>query len=183
MLLQNAGLSHIRDKALSGFQDITRSAFREFVNLRILQRLDIPAKDKELEKSFAPHEPVIAEIVVKADDMIAPSPLELEVFDYIKRRLAFLVKEDNLFEEIDSINIHKYKGKFVVFYKKERIGRLFDFYEGGKKKFTFDFGQGTGGEVSTDKLSDIDKLLAGIFAKRVAESEAPAKRSPAAKTA
>jgi len=38
MLLQNAGLSHVRTKALTEFRDITRSVFREFVNLRILQR-------------------------------------------------------------------------------------------------------------------------------------------------
>jgi hypothetical protein len=112
MLLQNAGLSHVRTKALSEFRDITRSAFREFVNLRILQRLDIPAKDKELEKSITPHEPAIAESVAKPDDVIVPSPLELEVFHYIKRRLAFLVKEDSLFDEIENIEHRKYKGKF-----------------------------------------------------------------------
>jgi hypothetical protein len=183
MLLQNAGLSHVRTKALSEFRDITRSAFREFVNLRILQRLDIPAKDKELEKSLAPHEPSVAEVVAKADDVIAPSPLELEVFHYIKRRLAFLVKEDNLFEEIDNIENRKYKGKFVVFHKRERAGRLFDFYEGKSKKYTFDFGQGAGGDVATDKLSDIDKLLAAIFTKRVSEGEVPVKRPQTAKTA
>jgi predicted type IV restriction endonuclease len=182
MLLQNAGLSHVRTKALSEFRDITRSAFREFVNLRILQRLDIPAKDKELEKSLAPHEPAVAEAVAKADDVIAPSPLELEVFHYIKRRLAFLVKEDSLFEEIDNVESRKYKGKFVVFHKRERAGRLFDFYEGKTKKYTFDFGQGSGGEVPTEKLSEIDKLLAGIFTKRVTENETPVKRQPVAKT-
>jgi hypothetical protein len=183
MLLQNAGLSHVRTKALSEFREITRSAFREFVNLRILQRLDIPAKDKELEKSIMPHEPTVAEVAAKADDVITPSPLELEVFQYIKRRLAFLVTEDNLFEEIDNIEQRKYKGKFVVFHKRERAGRLFDFYEGKSKKYTFDFGQGAGGEVPTEKLSEIDKLLAGIFTKRVGEGEVPAKRQQAAKTA
>jgi hypothetical protein len=183
MLLQNAGLSHVRTKALSEFRDITRSAFREFVNLRILQRLDIPAKDKELEKSIAPHEPAVAEAVAKPDDVIVPSPLELEVFHYIKRRLAFLVKEDNLFDEIDNIEHRKYKGKFVVFHKRERAGRLFDFYEGKTKKYTFDFGQGTGGEVPTDKLSEIDKVLASIFSKRVTEGETTVKRPQLAKSA
>jgi hypothetical protein len=79
MLLQNAGLSHVRTKALSELREITRSAFREFVNLRILQRLDIPAKDKELEKSIAPQEPAAVDAVAKADDVMTPSPLELEV--------------------------------------------------------------------------------------------------------
>jgi hypothetical protein len=166
MLLQNAGLSHVRTKALTEFRDISRSAFREFVNLRILQRLDIPAKDKELEKSIMLQEPVVPEIGAKQDDVIAPSALELEVFQYIIRRLAFLVKEDSLFEEINNIDHRKYKGKFVVFHKRERAGRLFDFYEGKSKKYTFDFGQEAGGEVTTEKLLDIDKLLVATFTKR-----------------
>lgn len=182
LLLQNAGLSHVRTKALSEFREITRSAFREFVNFRILQRLDIPAKDKELEKSIMPQESTTADVVAKVDDVVTPSPLEMEVFQYIRRRLAFLVKEDNLFEEINNIEHRKYKGKFVVFHKRERAGRLFDFYEGKSKKYTFDFGQGSGGEVPTEKLPEIDKVLAAIFTKRVSESEVVVKRPQAAKT-
>lgn len=181
MLLQNAGLSHVRTKALSEFREITRSAFREFVNLRILQRLDIPAKDKELEKSIAPQEATAADVAARADDVLTPSLLEMEVFQYIRRRLAFLVKDDNAFNEIDNIDSRKYKGKFVVFYKRERAGRLFDFYEGKSKKYSFDFGQGAGSEVLTEKLSEIDNLLAAVFTKRVSESEAGVKRPQAIK--
>jgi hypothetical protein len=177
MLLQNAGLSHVRTKALSEFRDITRSAFREFVNLRILQRLDIPAKDKDLEKSIIPPESAVPDVGAKPDDVLGPSPLEQEVFHYVKRRLAFLVKEDNLFNEIDNIEHRKYKGKFVIFHKRERAGRLFDFYEGKGKKYTFDFGQEAGGEVATDKLLDVDKLLAAVFNKRVSDGEAGVRKA------
>jgi predicted type IV restriction endonuclease len=183
MLLQNAGLSHVRTKALTEFRDITRSAFREFVNLRILQRLDIPAKDKELEKSIMPQEPGALETGAKQDDVITSSALELEVFQYIRRRLAFLVKEDSLFDEINNIDYRKYKGKFVVFHKRERAGRLFDFYEGKSKKYTFDFGQEAGGEVTTDKLTDIDKRLVSAFTKRVNDGEGGGKRVQTAKAA
>ncbi len=72
---------------------------------------------------------------------------------------------------------------FVVFHKRERAGRLFDFYEGKTKKYTFDFGQGTGGEVPTEKLPEIDKVLVGVFTKRVTEGESTAKRPQMAKTA
>ena len=47
LLLQNAGLSHVRSKALSEYQDLIRSAFSEFINLRILRRLDLPSKEPE----------------------------------------------------------------------------------------------------------------------------------------
>ncbi len=178
LLLQNAGLSHVRTKALTEYRELTRSAFREFVNLRILQRLDIPAKDKESDKSVAPQE--LTQTEAQADP-IAPSPLEAYVISYIKRRLAFLVKDDGVFDKISNVDFRKYKGKLVVFYKRERVGRLFDFYEGKSKKYTFDFIQGVGGDFSTDKLTDIDKLLADAFTKRINDDEGGAKSAQMAK--
>ena len=177
MLLQNAGLSHIRSKALTEYIDLTRSAFREFVSIRILQRLDLPTKGMEGEKTIIAPEAVLPETPLKADDGIVTTETELEVFHYVKRRLSYLVKDDALFDEISNVEYRDYKGKFVVFYRKERAGRLFDFTEGGPKKYNFDFGLNTGGEVSTDKLTDIDKALSAIFSKRVEELGAPAKKT------
>jgi hypothetical protein len=146
-----------------------------------LQRLDIPAKDKELEKSLTPQEAVVLEPSVKQDDVISQSPLETDVFQYIKRRLAFLVKDDALFNEIDNIEYRKYKGKFVVYHKRERAGRLFDFYEGRSKRYAFDFGQGVDGEVATDILTDIDAILLDAFKKRVNVGDDGGKLSRATK--
>jgi predicted type IV restriction endonuclease len=181
LLIQNVGLSHVRTKALNEYIDLTKSAFREFVNFRILQRLDLPTKDLELDRSATAAEPVVLEAVLKADDGIVTTATELEVFEFTKRRLSFLVKEDRLFEEIEKVEYRDYKGKFVVFYKKERAGRIFDFYEGGDKKYTFDFGDTAGGEIATEKLSDIDASLLAIFKQRVAELESPAKSAKVAK--
>jgi hypothetical protein len=182
MLLTNAGLSHVRTRALTEYRDITRNAFREFVNLRILQRLDIPTKDTELEKSVLAPEPSAVEVSPKQDDGLAPSLFEMEVVQYAKRRLAFLVKEDKLFDEIENVEFRKYKGKFVVFYKRERAGRLFEFFEGKSKKYTFDFGEGLGGEMATENLVEIDKTLAAVFTKRVSDSDVPVKRQQAQKS-
>lgn len=182
LLLQNVGLSHIRTKALAEYTELTKSAFGEFVNLRILQRLDLPTKDKEADKPLILPETSQAESPVKPDDGIVTTQLELDVFHYVKRRLAFLVKEHELFEEVEKIEYRDYKGKFVVFYKKERAGRLFDFYENRGKLYTFDFGAVTGGEVSTDKLIEIDAALLEVFKKKVADSDS-SKRSPNAKAA
>jgi hypothetical protein len=180
MLLQGAGESHVRTKALTDFRELARSAFREFVNLRILQRLDLPTKEKEQEKQIVIAEAASVENPPKADDSAAVTPLEVEVFNYVKRRLSFLVTEDRLFDEIDSVDQRKYKGKFVVFYKRERLGRLFDFFEGRAKKYLFDFGQPVG-EVSTDKLADIDKMLLAVFILRVGDGDPPGKKSQSIK--
>jgi hypothetical protein len=60
---------------------------------------------------------------------------------------------------------------------------LFDFSEGKGKKYTFDFGQGDGGIVSTNKLSEIDKLLAASFLKSTSSGEPSARKPQAAKVA
>lgn len=133
MLLQNAGLSHIRSKALTEYIDLTRSAFREFVSIRILQRLDLPTKGMEGEKSIIVPEAIAVETPLKTDDGIVTTEAELEVFNYVKRRLSYLVKDDSLFDEISNVEYRDYKGKFVVFYRKERAGRLFDLTERGSK--------------------------------------------------
>ena len=177
MLLQNAGLSHIRSKALTEYIELTRSAFREFVSIRILQRLDLPTKGLESDKAAIVPETVMPETPLKADDGIVTTKTELEVYHYVKRRLSFLVKDDALFDEIANVEYRDYKGKFVVFYKKERAGRIFDFTEGGPNKYNFDFGQLTGGEISTDKLTEIDAALAAIFSKRVVELGSPVKKT------
>ena len=177
LLMTNAGLSHIRSKALAEYVDLTRSAFREFVSIRILQRLDLPTRGMEGEKAILTPDPLPIEAHKKPDDGIVTTATELEVFHYVKRRLSFLTKDDNSFEEINNIDYRDYKGKFVVFYRKERAGRLFDFKEGGSKKYSFDFGANTGGEVTTDKLSEVDAVLSSIFLKRVEELAIPVKKS------
>ena len=73
--------------------------------------------------------------------------------------------------------------KFVVYYKKERAGRLFDFYEGRDKKFSFDFGQMFGGEISTEKLTDVDDLISKVFTTRVSEFQTSTKKVLTAKAA
>ncbi len=177
LLLTNAGLSHIRTKALTEYIELTRSAFREYVSLRILQRLDLPTRGMEGEKAVLTTEIITSETPSKTDDGLVTTAGELEVFHYAKRRLSFLVKEDHLFDEIENIEYRDYKGKFVVFYKKERSGRLFDFKEGGVKKFHFDFGLNAGGEVSTDKLTEIDVTLLTVFSRRVEELGGPVKKN------
>ncbi len=180
ILLQTAGLSHIRAKALADFKDLTKSAFREFVNLRILERLDLPAKEKEPEKQAAPVDPQPSEKT--KDDELQVTAVESEVISYVKRRLAFLVKEDRLFDAIEGIDHKKFSSKLAIYYKKERAGRLFDFYEGKDRRYFFDFGQ-FGGEISTDKLSDVDEPLLALFVKRVDGAIKPEAAPPPTETA
>ncbi len=170
LLLQNAGMQHVRQKALTEFIELTRGAFREFVNLRILRRLDLPTKEIESEKPVSALETMSGEAggLTLNNNGIVTTDLELAVYSYAKRRLSFLIKDESLFEEIENVEYRDYRGKFVVFYKKERAGRLFEFYENGKKKYWFDSGD-FGGELLTDKLVEVDAMLVAAFTKRVAD--------------
>ncbi|WP_262272223.1 type I restriction enzyme HsdR N-terminal domain-containing protein [Microvirga yunnanensis] len=169
LLLQNAGLTNVRSKALPEYQDLVKGAFREFINLRILKRLDLSAAHEE--KITPLPEPASSEPiqVPKVEDRITTTATELAVFRHVKQRLAFLVKDETLYSEIDHIEFKDYQGKFVVFYRKERKGRLFDFVEGQSPKYKFLFGED--GEVATDQLSDIDGPLLTTFLRRVQEEK------------
>lgn len=179
LLLQNAGVKNVRAKSLIEYTDLAKSAFKTFVDLKILQRLDLPNKDAEPDKPATLSDPSPPQAVEKVDDGLIVSPLELAVFNYVKRRLAFLVTDDKLFEAIESVDFKNYKGKFVVFFKRVHAGRLFDFYDEGDAKYNFDFDE-LGGDISTDKLADIDKVLLAAFVQRVAEAESSSKRLAAA---
>jgi len=177
MLLKTVGIHHVRDKALPEFQELVGAAFREFVNVKILQRL-------ELTKT-APSPAVQTEVVTSAEPTndahsIVTTEVEIEVFEFTKQRLAFLVKDEKLFDAISRVRFVDRKGKFVVYYDRERRGRLFDFFEGRMRgpKYRFAFAD-CPEEVTTDKLvgSVIDEPLLQVFARRVADDHPTAANS------
>lgn len=168
MLLKTVGIHHVRDKALPEFQELVGAAFREFVNVKILQRLELTKAAPS-----TPVQPDVVSVAEAADDShsIITTEVELHVFRFAKQRLAFLVKDERLFDAIDKVKFVDRKGKFVVYYERERRGRLFDFFEGGARgpKYRFAFADYPE-EVTTDALvgSVIDEPLLQVFAKRVA---------------
>jgi hypothetical protein len=105
---------------------------------------------------------------------IITTDVELSVHRWVQQRLAFLVKEPDLFSELENIKYKDYQGKFVVYYKMERKGRLFDFVEGvgenvNKHKFVFpaDISDGKK-DLVTGTLTELDDYLASAFKARVA---------------
>ncbi|MBK5959589.1 hypothetical protein CCR97_15450 [Rhodoplanes elegans] len=69
MLLRTVGIQHVRDKALPDFQELVGSAFREFVNVKILQRLDL---------TKVPPPPAPAPDLLPTDPTPEPSPSQTE---------------------------------------------------------------------------------------------------------
>lgn len=57
-----------------------------------------------------------------------------------------------------------------LYYKLERKGKLFNFWEGKEPRYRFEFvALGTGHQVLTENLSDIDANLVAAYRQRVEE--------------
>lgn len=103
------------------------------------------------------------------DSNAVTTEAEMEVFDYVRHRLPFLIDRDEaLFHKLDHIFFRDRKGTFTVSYKQDRKGRLFNLRETTDGKYRFDFPE-SGKNIVTDDLSDIDSELLAMFSKRVEE--------------
>jgi len=111
-------------------------------------------------------------LIAASDPRVVTTERELALFNYIRRRLAFLVKDEAAFRAIEAISYKDYLGKLVVYYDKERKGRLFDFIEGanGFDKFVFPKPHG---EIITNNMTDIDDTLRMVFLGRIRELGSP----------
>ncbi|MDQ0505792.1 type I restriction endonuclease [Xanthobacter agilis] len=166
-LLKKAGIGHISQKALDEYRPLIQAALREFISRQILHRLDLPKPDAAVPTPTVPE----SQPAPSAADAIVTTERELAVYAWTRQRLAFLVRDDTLFAEIAAVDYRDYQGKFVVFYKMERKGRLFEFVEsktGAGYRFLFPDESGLApGDVSVTSLTEIDEPLLAVFKARV----------------
>lgn len=169
LLLGGAGLKHVRSASLPDYQTLVKEAFSEFVNMRILERLDLPKPTPIVPQTPITEVHSISE-PQKTDPSIITTETELEVFDFTLRRLAFLANDEKMFNEIEKISYKDYRGKFVVYYDKVNKGRLYDFYESNElaKKYCFVFAGSNTETVISTLGPEIDAPLLEIFKRRVA---------------
>ena len=159
-LLQKAGLKNVRKGAIERhYASMIKAAFDEALILPVVQRL---RGEPDLKIGDVLADPP------EVEQRIITTERELAILNYVRRRLAFLVSEEVLFNAIERIDYKDYIGKLVVFYDRERKGWLFDFSEGrdGLDKFLFPEPYG---EITTNNILDIDEPLRAIFTARVRE--------------
>lgn len=170
MMLSATGLTHLRQKTLEQYQPLVGAAFKEFVDNQILTRLDISKKEAPRpEPEAAPEEPLLP-VVEDKESKIITTELELEIYDYVKKRLAFLIKDEEAYKKIEEVTYRDFQTKFLIFFRKERVGRIVDVYERKEHKYTLYFPH-SNEWVQIDILGGIDEQLQSAFLARIGELE------------
>lgn len=94
---------------------------------------------------------------------------EAAILNYVRRRLAFLIDDEKLFSAIDNVSAKDYTGRIVVYYERERKGRMFDFIPGTGDKLDKYLFPTPLGEIRTRTIADIDQALKTVFLANVRE--------------
>lgn len=167
--LERAGIEKASDAAIERhYASIVKQAFEESLILPVAEKLRSSAC-----------EPRAATVPFQLAPRIATAERESIVFTYVRRRLAYLAEDEQQFAAIESVHGKTYVGRLVVYYDRERKGRLFEHIAGldGADKFIFPHPIG---EIVTDNLKDIDEALKAVFTVRLREfGQAPQTRASA----
>jgi hypothetical protein len=156
--LQKAGLKNVRKGTIERYYGpVIKSAFEEALVLPVVQRLRADATPEGKFNSVNLHQ---------IGQRIVTTERELAIVNYVRRRLAFLVSDDLLFNAIDRVEYKDYVGKLAIYYDKESTGRMFDYIGGadGIDKYIF---PAPYGEIITSNITDIDEPLKATFTARV----------------
>ena len=159
-VLQRAGLKNVRKGTIERhYGPLIKNSFEEALVLPIVQKLRSEAGPEGKFNAVNLHQ---------IGQRIVTTERELAIVAYVRRRLAFLVSEDALYNAIDQIDYKDFLGKLSVYYNNERNGRLFDYVEAndGINKFIF---PAPFGEIVTNNMLDIDEPLKVTFTARVRE--------------
>lgn len=158
--LAKAGLANVRKSAIERYYaPLIKTAFEESLVLPVVQRLRTEPTGDGRAPAVGLHQ---------IGQRISTTEREIEIYAFVKRRLAYLVEDEAHFAAIDNVQMKDYVGKLAIFYDRERKGRLFDFIEGadGYDKYIF---PDPIGDIVTNNILEIDDALKAIFVTRVRE--------------
>lgn len=158
--LQRIGLTNVRKAAVDRYYaPLIKAAFEEALVIPVVERLRSQAGTEGRSGPVALHQ---------LGQRVATTEYQLQIFNYIRRRLAYLAEDDAQFEAVENVRYTDYVGRLTVYYDRERKGRLFDYIEGadGYDKYIF---PDPIGEIVTNNVLEIDTALKTVFAARVRE--------------
>lgn len=162
--LERIGLKNVRVESIERYYaPMVKTAFEESLVMPIVQRLRGDAASAENRNG--------QQLLNKLGPRVSISERESALIGYVRRRLAFLIDDETLFSAIEHVQAKDYVGRVVVFYSRERKGRLFDFIAGAEKGDKYVFPEPIG-EIVTRNISDIDQALKTIFLANVRDQSA-----------
>jgi hypothetical protein len=158
--LERIGLKSVRKSVIDRYYaPMIKTAFEESLIVPVVDRLRAQSGLDARSGGVPIHQ---------LGQRIETTERELETVAFIRRRLAYLAEDEAQFDAIQQIKHKDYVGKLVVFYDRERKGRLFDYIEGadGYDKYIF---PDPIGEIVTNNVLELDNALKTVFAARVRE--------------
>ncbi|MBA2694242.1 MAG: hypothetical protein H0U65_17390 [Rubrobacter sp.] len=167
------------NKLIEEHKPIVSEAMNAFFDKKLLERVGFAEREDLVKVPAIETQPPAAnpDITERPDDKrikanssdIVTTEAELEVYDYSRYRLSFLIDHDEeLFTKLGNVSFRDFKGIFAVFYKQDRKGRLFNFREGSNGEYRFEFPV-TGVTMKATHLSEIDSELLTAFMRRIEE--------------
>lgn len=176
LLRSSANIKHTRAGVIeSEYVPLVQRAFDEAINQEILRRVGFPKATRAAIFETRASDPAIDEqtegtvpIPAKTrEERIVTTERELEFFDYVRRRLAYLVKDENEFVALEDLKYQDQVTKFSIFYKSRNKGRIVDFYDTDSCIWRVQFG--TEAREDVESLISIDAKLVEHFRKAVAK--------------
>ncbi|MGL4395110.1 MAG: hypothetical protein ACRCS9_01090 [Hyphomicrobium sp.] len=158
--LERIGLSAMRKSVIDRYYaPLIKTAFEESLVIPVIERLKSQPAGEGRTGQVGLHQ---------LGQRISTTENQLHVFNYVRRRLAYLAEEEAQYEAIDNVRYTDYVGRLTVFYDREKKGRIFDYIEGadGYDKYIF---PDPIGEIVTNSLLELDTALKTVFQARVRE--------------
>jgi hypothetical protein len=172
--LGRVGLRNVKAEAIDRYYaPMIKSAFEESLVLPVVQRLRADPSAEARNTPASLHQ---------IGQRIATSEREIALLGYVRRRLAYLVEDEQYFDAIEGVQAKDYVGRLVIYYGRERKGRLFDFIASPDKTDKYVFPDPIG-EIVTNTITDIDAALKVTFISRVRELSVNAQGTPPQKVA
>jgi hypothetical protein len=159
MMMTRIGFAGVRPEAIARhYAPLVKTALEEALVLPVVQRLKVGGPSDGKSGGMKPH----------VGQKIAAAERELAIFNTVRRRLAFLVQDEAMYQAIDRIDFKDYVGKLVVYFDRDPKGRLFELIRGvdGNDKFIFEEPHGV---IVSKSMADIDSALITVFEAKVRE--------------
>jgi hypothetical protein len=168
-------------RAVEEHTPLVKEAMQSFLDRKILERVGFAdrgdlvrvaptAGDATSATPGAAAAPEASTDATPSEPSIVTTDTELAVFDYVRRRLPFLIpRDETIFAKLQHLYPRDYQTRFTICYKQDRNGRLFNFMQMTRgPKYRFEFPD-TNTVFNTDTFGDIDGELLASFLKRVEE--------------